>query len=184
MALDRLPVAQAQSVVGLSKSRFYEAMKELSIRPIRVGRASFLTMDDIERLSNFRQWIRQYGSPNGFPGLVVEGSQSNGNGYVENGNGNGHGHGELVSESGLIDQPDLSLSGSELLSIPGFKALFVLEYAYQRRWWLTTSQLSEILGFARTWFRSETFVIHGFALTRRMKLGTQYQWQIGKVCPD
>ena len=63
--------------------------------------------------------------------------------------------------------------------------LEALEKAYEKRWILSTSQLSSILKLnSKTLARQKSFERHGFTFTRKGQVGAEIGWRVGKVQHD
>ncbi len=59
--------------------------------------------------------------------------------------------------------------------------LEALERAYEKRWILSTSQLSSLLKLSpKTLVSSQSFERHGFIFTRAGKVGAEIGWKVGK----
>ena len=70
--VDRVPVSQAQSESGLSRSSFYKRLQHAGVTPVKVGVSSYITQDQLQKLADCRRWVDEGNKPEDFLASIGE----------------------------------------------------------------------------------------------------------------
>ena len=201
--IDRLSVTQLLSRYAISKPALYSRINALEIQTTRVGRKSYVSAPQLQRLDELHQYLSEGGT-------IAE--------FVEQ-------HDKQLTKLSTEQLSEQLPNDSEQLApasqpawftvlpavVEGFvpaladaistrltpvlegitaklapplnplAELEALERAYEKRWILSTSQLSSLLKLSpKTLVNSQSFERHGFIFTRAGKVGAEIGWKVGK----
>ena len=175
--VDRVPVSQAQSESGLSRSSFYKRLQHAGVTPIKVGVASFLTQDHLQRLSDCRRWVDEGNKPEDFlasigaaPSAVAAGAPA---AMVP---------GALAAAMAqrlplMQDEPDEEtpedLVDAEVEHLD--RLLSFLTKAARNSWCLPTSKVQLLVGAKPRGSKLERY---GFVFTQAGKHGQEMAWRV------
>ena len=185
MTIDLVPLSQLPSRYGIARSNLYNRIKDLKIETVKQGRKAFLSAADLELLDGLHAHLGRGGTTMGFVQILKK-------------------KGPLVSidrpASYLTEtsqeEPIIAINPVALVStietvvkrmIPTsnnrLNYLKELEEAYQSGWLLSTSEVSDLLGFTPKTIANygEEFSDAGFTFTRvGTRKGGEIAWSIDK----
>ena len=188
MTIDLVPLSQLPSRYGIARSNLYNRIKDLQVETVKQGRKAFVTAADLELLDGLHAHLQRGGTTLGFVQILKK-----------------KGHLALstvdrpasyLTESSQMSEPIIAINPVALVStietvvkrmIPPsnnrLHYLKELEEAYQNGWLLSTSEVSDLLGFTPKTIASygEEFNDGGFTFTRAgMRKGGEIAWSIDK----
>ena len=201
--IDRLPITQLLSRYSISKPALYSRINALEIQTTRVGRKSYVSAPQLQRLDQLDQYLSEGGT-------IAEFVKQHGKQSTEQ-------LSEQLSEQSPKDSEQLAPASQPgwVTVLPAVVEGFVpaladaistrltpimegitaklapplsplaeleaLERAYEKRWILSTSQLASVLKLSpKTLVSSQSFERHGFIFTRAGKVGAEIGWKVGK----
>ncbi|MBE9178702.1 hypothetical protein IQ268_09030 [Oculatella sp. LEGE 06141] len=178
--IDKIPVASLYpDRYTLGKTKVYEYMGILNIKPFRVGKAAFITFEQLKALDEYCRLLAE--NPAAAAEFAVSYAQSSSQGeQVRERNAPVH---ELVHTSA-----DLSTSPAWLLFVEAIAARLQppasdplapqrqLQEICEQGWTVSSSQLRQILGIA-----PKAGDRYGFTFTKAGRVGRQLAWRIGKI---
>ena len=190
MTIDLVPLSQLPSKYGIARSNLYNRIKDLKIESVKQGRKAFVTAEQLELLDGLHAHLGRGGTTMGFLEILKK---------------QGHGLAVIPSNEHSVSywttpkedaQPIIALNPVALVStietvvkrlIPPsnnrLNYLKELEEAYQNGWLLSTSELSDLLGFAPKTIAGygEELSDAGFTFTRSgTRKGGEIAWSIDK----
>ncbi len=160
--IDRVPVSQLPSRYDLKRSSVYARMSSLGMRPVQVGRRSYVTQEQLNRLDALDEHIKA-------GGIIAE--------FVEPMDSIGQATERQVepkprSSTKQVDKLVNSLAVPMQSPVEELSArLMFLENAAQHGWLLPTHDLAMVLGF----LPEENFSRYGFVFEKRGE-----EWKVGK----
>ncbi|WP_253274179.1 hypothetical protein [Myxosarcina sp. GI1] len=188
MTIDRVPLSQLPSRYDIARSNLYNRIKDLGIETVKQGRKAFVTAEDLELLDGLHAHLKRGGTTLGFIQILKK-----------------KGHLALstierpasyLTESTQESEPIIAINPVALVStietvvkrmIPQstrrLTYLEELESAYQNGWLLSTSEVSDLLGFTPKTIASygSEFSDAGFTFTRvGTRKGGEIAWSIDK----
>lgn len=188
MTIDLVPLSQLPSRYGIARSNLYNRIKDLGVETVKQGRKAFVTAADLELLDGLHAHLGRGGTTLGFIQILKK-----------------KGHLALstvdrpasyITEASLESEPIIAINPVALVStietvvkrmIPPsnnrLNYLKELEEAYQSSWLLSTSEVSDLLGFTPKTVASygEEFSDAGFTFTRvGTRKGGEIAWSIDK----
>lgn len=126
--LDRFPVADLSQRYKIGKSAVYDRLKVLAIQPIRDGRKSYISTEDLERLDELDRHFSAGGTLETFhalPGTLAKSS------------------GERTVEGSAATFLALAKFLQQRSPVDNYRDL---DEAIERRWLLTSHQVEQLLG--------------------------------------
>ena len=188
MTIDLVPLSQLPSRYGIARSNLYNRIKDLKVEKVKQGRKAFVTAADLELLDGLHAHLERGGTTLGFIQIIKK-----------------KGHlaittadrpASYLTESSKESEPIIAINPVALVStietvvkrmIPPsnnrLNYLKDLEEAYQSGWLLSTSEVSDLLGFTPKTIASygDEFSDAGFTFTRAgMRKGGEIAWSIDK----
>ena len=188
MTIDLVPLSQLPSRYGIARSNLYNRVKDLKVEKVKQGRKAFVTAADLELLDGLHAHLERGGTTFGFIQILKK-----------------KGHLALSkvdrpasyqTETSQESKPIIAIDPVALVStietvvkkmIPPsnnrLNYLKELEEAYQSGWLLSTSEVSDLLGFAPKTIASygEEFDDAGFTFSRvGTRKGGEIAWSIDK----
>lgn len=172
--LDLIPISQLQDRYRIKRPSVYSRLASVGIEPTKLGRNSFITVKDLDRLDALDNHLSAGGTVTEFVGDVTD----------------------IVPTQNLELSPTSSPSSdSQLVAILG--ALFqsissqssdplahldALERAAKHRWLLGTTELANLLKITtRAVSRHQNFDRYGFKFSRAGLNGSETAWLVEKV---
>lgn len=190
MSIDLVPLAQLPSRYGIARSNLYNRIKDLKIESVKQGRRAFVTAAQLELLDGLHAHLERGGTTFGFIQLLKK---------------RGHQLTHVTTTDSSISysvertedtEPIISLNPTALVGVietvvkrlvpqstSSLSYLKELESAYQNGWLLSTSEVSDLLGFTPKTIASygEEFSDAGFTFTRAgTRKGGEIAWSIDK----
>ena len=188
MTIDLVPLSQLPSRYGIARSNLYNRIKDLKVKTVKQGRKAFVSAADLELLDGLHAHLGRGGTTLGFVQLLKK-----------------KGHLALstedrpasyLTETSQVREPMIAINPVALVSTietvvmrmisPSnnrLNYLKELEEAYQSGWLLSTSEVSDLLGFTPKTIASygEKFSDAGFTFTRvGTRKGGEIAWSIDK----
>jgi hypothetical protein len=154
--IDRLAVADLGKRYGIKKPSLYKRIKSLNLKSFKVGRKAYLTASQVELLDQLNKHLSAQGSTADF-----------------------------LDQRGLLKiEPNRTLEAATATPAinPDWREnLRFLEEAYQHRWLLSTSHLSELLEISnQILLKEKTYECYGFSFTQAGMNGAEVAWKITK----
>jgi len=184
--IDRIPVSQLEQRYDLARSAVYKRLKDLGIKPQRVGIKSYLNAQQIMLMDEFHAFVQGGGTMAEF--LEFRGSLLDPVDPPQDS--------PMDSSNLALNQPDMirlvSAIAAEIATQfqppppePDLLAYFeALERAAQKGWLLKTSELSAFLDLTPAEIQSygDRFAEAGFLFTRAgYRAGGEVAWRVSKV---
>ena len=188
MTIDLVPLSQLPSRYGIARSNLYNRIKDLKVETVKQGRKAFVSAADLGLLDGLHAHLGRGGTTVGFIQILKK-----------------KGHLALstvdrpasyITESSQQSEPIIAINPIALVStietvvkrmIPPsnnrLNYLKELEEAYQSGWLLSTSEISDLLGFVPKTIASygKEFSDAGFSFTRAgTRKGGEIAWSIDK----
>jgi len=187
--IDRFPVAGLVDRYGIKSAALYNRFDALGIKPLKTGRTSYLTSEQLKQMDELQQHLQRGGGLADFPSRTpVETSPADGADR------------KLISliailfriRLGPMITSALVNAGKILLPPPLSPARRGLQLAYLREfreaaeesWLITTYDLASLLGVTSGTIvsKKQQFSSSGFVFTRAGKgLNNQIAWEVRKV---
>lgn len=188
MTIDLVPLSQLPSKYGIARSNLYNRIKDLGIETVKQGRKAFVTAADLQLLNGLHAHLERGGTTFGFiqilkkKGPLALSTVDRPASYL--------------TERSQQSEPIIAINPIALVStietvvkrmIPPsnnrLNYLKELEEAYQSGWLLSTSEVSDLLGFVPKTIASygKEFSDAGFTFTRTgTRKGGEIAWSIDK----
>lgn len=182
--VENYPVSDLPSRFNLGKQAVYNRLEALSIKPIKVGKRSYISAEQLEVLDRLHLHIDQCGSMADFESshllqIIPLDAIDKSTGLVEN----VHTQAEL-----LVNLIAGAVSGAIASTVQQRNPLWYmseLEKAEAQSWLLTTSEVHQLIGVKPTTPKKVSIYQRGcFIFTKAGKIGTQTAWKVKKIIPD
>jgi hypothetical protein len=196
--IDNYPVADLPSRFDLGKQAVYNRLEALGIKPIKVGKRSYISATQLQTLDRIHAHINQGGSMADFQSPDLEISPVDAIDKTS---------GRLTSpETSPLDKIDKStglvennlevlvnliagaVSQTIASTIPARSPLWYmseLEEAQTQGWLLTTSEIQQLIGVKPTASKGTSTYQRGcFTFTKAGKIGTQTAWKVTRNQPS
>lgn len=173
MTIDLVPLSQLPSRYGIARSNLYNRIKDLQVETVKQGRQAFITAADLELLDGLHAHLGRGGTTMGFIQILKKRGNQLAISTVDR-------PVSYITES-KESEPIIAINPVALVStietvvkrmIPPsnnrLTYLKELEEAYQNGWLLSTSEVSDLLGFASKTISNygTEFSDAGFTFTR------------------
>ncbi|PSN20498.1 hypothetical protein C7271_01900 [filamentous cyanobacterium CCP5] len=185
--IDKYPVAQLDDRYNLARSAVYTRMKQLSIRPERVGNKSYINREQLELMDSLHRFINETG------GSAAEFIEARGlnqssakgrNGDGSNGNGKNAGSGlALPGDFGRFMSAMADFMSRSQPAPDPIKPYSDLESAARNGWQLSTEHIAYLLNVSPAEVERcpDQFQDAGFIFTRvGYRRDGQAAWQVTK----
>jgi len=179
--IDRLPVSQLQERYNLVRSAVYTRLDALGIKPEKIGNKAYLNAEQIRLMDDLHGFINSGGTTAEFKemrGIQKEdepsGEQSSGLSAVP------PDFGRMVAAIAA----ELASRFQPAAPQPDRFAYYeVLEKAYQNGWFLSTSEIADLLDLLPSEIRQygDSFTEAGFVFTKAgYRVGGEVAWKVSK----
>lgn len=190
MTIDLIPLSQLPSRYGIARSNLYTRLKELKIETVKKGRKAFVNAEQLELLDGLHAHLQNGGTILGFIQIVKKKGQQSALVSIRERSGSYLTEKDRPSEPMIVLNPVALVSTIETVVrriVPTannrLNYLKELEEAYQSGWLLSTSEVSDLLGFTPKTIASygSEFSDAGFTFTRvGTRKGGEIAWSIDK----
>lgn len=178
--IDPFPVAQLQELFGLRRTAVYERIKKLGIVPLKDGRETFVSREDLEQLIGLHEFLKADSSrtiadflPQDLATCSADITNASGE-QVKTRSANASDlFGEHLGDFIQLVQAIATLFPSDPLA--NYKALAL---AAKEEWLLPTNKVRELIGVKP---QGETFRRGNWMFERRGKIGNQAAWLVTGV---
>jgi len=212
--IDPYPVSELTTRFGIGKTALYARLKALGIVPMKQGGKAFVSQEPLQRLEALDEHLKAGGTLANFEHVqrtsdesgeqdkrtdpVVSHTATGKPSHAEGGDGP-LGFFRMDVQSVAVLVVNLAVRGIKEVLLAIFPAplsrterglrlspLRELEEAYEKRWLLSTTEVSDLLGLSATTVRAygEQFEHAGFTFTRS-RVSTrergQLAWKVGKL---
>ena len=177
-SIDQIPIAQLQDRYGLERSSVYARLSALKIKPLKIGRRSFVSEDQVKRLDEFDSYLKSGGNvadfmSNGHPVDASESSLEVSSGHLLDAQLSNQTILDVLSDlvAGLSRRPTDDLSAR----------LHLLQDACDHGWLLPTSELAQALQLnPKTLSHHKSYQRYGFSFTKVGRSGAESAWEVSK----
>lgn len=172
--LDNFPVSDLQDRYSIGRTQVYTRLEALDIKPEKFGNKSFINASQLQKLDDLDKHIKSGGAIADFNKPFTE--------HVTKSTEQ-TGQLSTISENealqlllrGLISETLKPLSGINQV----FQNLELLDKAVDRKWFLSSSEIKQLLAIAS--LPKSPFERYGFYFEKIGKNGGEVSWKITKV---
>ena len=177
-SIDQIPIAQLQDRYGLERSSVYARLSALKIKPVKIGRRSFVSEDQVKRLDEFDSYLKSGGNvadfmSNGHPIDSSESSLEVSSGHPIDS--------QLSNQAFLIILSDLAAALSRRPTDDLSARLHLFQDACDHGWLLPTSELAQLLQLnPKSLIHHKSYQRYGFTFTKLGRTGVESAWEVSK----
>ncbi len=172
--LDNFPVSDLQDRYSIGRTQVYTRLEALDIKPEKSGNKSFINASQLEKLDNLDKHIKSGGAIADFNKPFTEHETK----FTEQ-----TGQISLISENEALVMVLRSLLSENLKPESGLNQVFqnleLLDKAVERKWFLSSSEIKQLLAIAS--LPKSPFERYGFYFEKVGRNGSEVSWKISKV---
>lgn len=180
--LDNFPVSDLQDRYSIGRTQVYTRLEALDIKPEKFGNKAFINASQLEKLDGLDSHIKAGGAIANFQKVTTEHSEKV---TTEHKIKSTEQTGQLstISENEALQMVLRGLLSETLKPLSGINQVFqnleLLDKAVDRKWFLSSSEIKELLAIAS--LPKSPFERYGFYFEKVGKNGSEVSWKISKV---
>ncbi|MFN4886920.1 MAG: hypothetical protein ACK47D_10000 [Pseudanabaena sp.] len=172
--LDNFPVSDLQDRYSIGRTQVYTRLEALNIKAEKFGNKSFINASQLVKLDSLDRHIKAGGAIADFQKVTSE---------HETKSTEQTGQISLISENEALQMVLRGLISETLKPVSGINQVFqnleLLDKAVDRKWFLSSSEIKELLAISS--LPKSPFERYGFYFEKVGKNGNEVSWKISKV---
>ena len=187
--LDNFPVSDLQDRYSIGRTQVYTRLEALNIKAEKFGNKSFINASQLEKLDSLDKHIKSGGAIADFQKVTTEhetkSSEQTEKVTTEHKIKSTEQTGQLslISENEALQMVLRGLLSETLKPVSGINQVFqnleLLDKAVDRKWFLCSSEIKELLAIAS--LPKSPFERYGFYFEKVGRNGNEVSWKISKV---
>ena len=172
--LDNFPVSELQDRYSIGRKQVYTRLEALDIKPEKFGNKAFINASQLEKLDSLDKHIKAGGAIADFQKVTTEHKTKS---------SEQTGQLSTISENEALQLVLRGLLSETLKPVSGINQVFqnleLLDKAVDRKWFLSSSEIKELLLIAS--LPKSPFERYGFYFEKVGRNGNEVSWKISKV---